>query len=84
MRAEAACAPVAVARRLGARPSEADAEGVSWWAGRLLLLLAPSSSEPWLRRELLAAPSSAARLALLQDKLAGHAEGGPGAGCVIM
>jgi hypothetical protein len=73
--------------RVGDKPGAADSpEAVSWWAARLLLLLVPSNTEGWLRRELMEQTSTAARLRSLQERLTALAasEGVGGAGCVIM
>lgn len=70
--------------RLGDKPSRSDPEAVSWWAGRLLLLVAPSNTESWLRRELMAVDSTQQRLKMLQDKLGGRLEGAGIAACTIM
>jgi len=72
--------------RLGDKPSPQDAEAVSWWAARLLLLLLPSNAESWMRRELLAETNTAARLNTLKDKLGAlaGAEVVGGQSCSIM
>jgi hypothetical protein len=70
--------------RIGDRPPKSDAEAISWWASRLLVLLVPSNSEGWVRRELMAMTDTGERLALLQQKLRERTEGAGITACTIM
>lgn len=71
---------------MGDKPAASNPEAVSWWASRLLLLLLPSNTEHWMRRELLAETSTVARLQKLQQQLGAlaRAEVVGGQSCAIM
>eukprot|EP00775_Hariotina_reticulata_P012534 gene12534-12667_t len=70
--------------RLGDLPSRSDAEGVSWWASRMLLLITPSNSEGWIRRELMALTDTKERLQMLQRSLQQRMRDSGSASCSIM